>query len=103
MSDLGVFVGLTSPIAFPISTAPLPLLSLALFTILLVVEPLSAVQLPVPKAGPFKRLLLVSILLLVDLSGLPIMTAAAIGLLSSALLPMPLMLATIMWFRWYSG
>lgn len=96
VSNLGILVGLTSFIATPTFAIPAPLLSLAPVAILPVVEPTSMVQLPIPEAGHSNHLLLMIIPPLVDLSGLPVMMVAAIGLISSTSLPPPLMLATIM-------
>lgn len=51
------------------------------------------VQLPILEAGPSDYLLIMSIPPVVELSGPPVMMGTATGLISSALLPPPLLLA----------
>lgn len=90
-----MLAGLVSFIATHTSAIPPLLLSLAPDTILRVVEPSSTVQLTISEAGPSDRLLLMIIPLVVELFGPPVMMATATELISSAPVPLPLLLTTM--------
>lgn len=96
VSDLGVLVEFPSLVASSTSTTPPPLLSLAPVIIFPASEPSTGGKIPKPEVGPSDHLLLFSVPPLVDLSGPLVMMGVAIGLISLALPPPPLMLLSMM-------